>query len=621
MKFFFRSAVVLSLLLILGAFLVLLRLELSSPFPAFNRVRIPGFEIDPRRFQINPRIDRLTYHRRDGSEELQHLPTLDGFPFYLSGERSFDIEPEIRGQVRVYVHVDFRTAIQWMPLRFSLEQISAGGDEVLFTAEHGRMSRSVFRDARLAPGDRLRLRFRGHGRVYFSRPILYRSPPAAERTHVILIGLDTMRGDFVDHRVNGRSLTPNIAAFGRDGVVFTRAYAQSPWTIPSFTSLFTASYEFRHNVDIKHGLEPGFPHLVGQLATDFITFALHGGFGLNRRWGYSRGFDAYRCVPEAGLISPFGGRALFREAVRLLTTARFPRLFLFLHTYQVHSPYRPPLPYLKKLNPDPPLTRCKAISHGDNSEKFLPVSEAKRRSLLELYQAEILAFDAYFGEFIGELKRMGIYDNALIVFMSDHGEEFFEHGAWAHSQSLYDESIRVPLIFKFPRSRYRGEIHDPVGVIDILPTILGYLGGADAPEGVDGIDLMPLIRQERSGAPRHHLFSSVSTSRYVKDIPPKIAVVFDRYKMIYNEPYSTDNLDFFRHRALPPPTGRIELYDLIDDARETRNIAEREKDTVRRLMPLVLDVRRQVKAVLKARETSAPLPEGVRNLLETLGYL
>jgi len=121
---------------------------------------------------------------------------------------------------------------------------------------------------------------------------------------------------------------------------------------------------------------------------------------------------------------------------------------------------------------------------------------------------------------------MNLYDNAMIIFMSDHGEEFFEHNGWTHSHSLYNEQIRVPVIIKFPGNRFKNrKVPDVVGIIDLLPTILSYYNIDYEAAKLDGTNLIPLIKYSQARRPEY-VVSTISTGRYFEAIPPKIAVLF-----------------------------------------------------------------------------------------------
>jgi arylsulfatase A-like enzyme len=405
-------------------------------------------------------------------------------------------------------------------------------------------------------------------------------------------------------------------------VYFKNARAQTSWTLPSFMSLFTGLYEYNHEVGIKNPLSLEKPFLIEALAQKFITFGFHGGKVMSSRWGYSRGFDYYKHLRLAGALFPKGGRSLFQKAVELLKTSRFPNLFLYLHTYQVHAPYTPPEEFLSKLNTNPAHKKREAINYNNPAKTYLPVDEELKKSLKELYQAEILAFDSYFGEFIENLKDMNIYDNSMIVFMSDHGEEFFEHKGWGHSHGLYDELIKIPIIIKFPGSRFKNrEIHKAAGVIDIMPTILGYYGIEYETARVDGRNLMPMIETGQKRNP-DYVVSSISTGRYFDAVPPKIAVLFDHYKLLYNQPFSPENLAFFSDFTRPPETAKFELYDLENDPQEKQNIAETQPELKKKMMKIIIAAERLIKQKLSNKKNkNKPLDKEVEDQLKSLGYL
>ncbi|MCK4837135.1 MAG: sulfatase-like hydrolase/transferase, partial [Candidatus Aminicenantes bacterium] len=588
----------------------------------FYRVNIKDIQPDHTRFRVDKKIGKLYFKRKDKDIFLEHIPSINGIYFYLKGTKSIRIKPEIYGDIGLYTYVEFHSLIKRVPIRFVLEKKGVDESQRLFKAEFGRMSRPLFNRVNLKKGDTFQLLFQGTGIVYFSKPIIYRRRDKQHRKNIFLIGVDTLRGDHIGMNVGGQSLTPHIDQFVKDGVCFKNAYAQSSWTIPSFISLFSGLYEFNHNVDIRHPLTLDKPHLVENLSEKYITFGLHGGCGLDGRWGYYRGFDFYQRLVSTGPLFPEGGKSLFNRAMAFLKESQFPRFFFFLHTYQVHSPYTPPRDFLFRINKTPRHFGLTAISHGNLSEKYLPVDDELRHSLMELYQAEVLAFDTYFGHFIQELKKENLYENALIILMSDHGEEFFEHKGWEHCHSLYDELIKVPLIIKFPGGEHKDtRISNPVGIIDIMPTILGYCQIEYNKEKIDGVDSMPLIRGEGK-LRRDFLISSLSTSRYLLAIPPKLAFIFDNYKLIYNYPFSEKDLEFFKNEGLPPEYLKIELYNLGQDLSEINNIAELNKDKVKKFLPIIMDLKKRINKILSARlKTPHKLDKEVIKKLETLGYL
>ena len=435
-----------------------------------------------------------------------------------------------------------------------------------------------------------------------------------------MIGVDTLRADPIGSLVNGRPLTPNIDRFKLDGVDFARCYSQSSWTLPSFMSLFTAQYEFHHQMRRNSVLDPGKPFLVKELAAKYVTVNLNGGTFMSRNFGFARNFDYFEASPA--LAGSFGGKVLFNKALDLIDRARFPSSFMFLHTYQVHSPFAPPAKFLAQIDANPLHTFLNSIPFGQQSKRFVPVDDALRNSYKELYQGEILAFDSFFGDFIAALKRRGIYDRSLIVLMSDHGEEFFEHRGWGHGHALYDELIHVPLVIKLPAQEHRGlKVVENVGVIDILPTVLAAVGGRPPDLAIDGLDLAPLMKGGKLERP--YLYSSVSTCTYIKNLPPRFALLADRFKVIYNYDYSAADLKFFAGYTPPPPTGQAEIYDLERDRDEQANLYAARQDVYRRVSRIMKEIRARIDAnlAMKGDKNQGKFDKDLQNQLKSLGYI
>lgn len=596
---------------------------LSRAGVSFERVELPGFSMDQERFRVDERLQKL-YFKKGGEETwLEDLPTIKGYPWYLKGRKSFVIIPGLSGEVGFYTYLHLDNLNRKGGIRFSLQVDRNGKSQRVGQVRARKYSRPFFTGLDLNRGDRLVLKFEGWGLVFFSQPIVYRKKKPEECRNIFLIGVDTLRWDQVGTRVGGKPLTPHIDEFIKDSVVFKNAYAQSSWTLPSFMSLFTGLYEYHHRVDIHRPLEPSMPGLMPALSKKFITFGCHSGMVMKKRWGFCRGFDYYKQVPFTNPLFPKAGQTLFREAIMLLESAGFPDFFFFLHTYQVHDPYTPPKDFLYQLNPHARFLKLDVVNQRAPWKTFQPVADELRKSLKELYQAEVLAFDRYFGEFRKKLEELNLYDNAMIIFMSDHGEEFFEHRGWAHSHSLYNELIKVPLIIKFPGSEFKGtQVEDTVGVIDIMPTLLSNYRVEYDQARIDGLDLMPLIRGERGAYQREYLISSIAESRYIEQIPPKLAVLYGDYKIIYNDEFSEKDLQYFKPYGLPPRPPRIEVYGLKDDPEDRHNRAREKHDLIKRVMPIIMEIKTILKKnLLQKKKGRTELDDEARKQLESLGYI
>lgn len=592
--------------------------------PHFYRVDHHDLIKESKYFSTNKEQGRLFFKKSGKKFRLDGIPTLDGCYFFLKGKKQIKIKPRMRGDVGFYSFVHFRGLRRKDVIDMSIRLYSQGKSREVYRVATRHMAQPVFSDLSIKKSDMLVFQFKGRGAVYFSPPLLYRKAPAIEpskRRLVIMIGGDTFRGDQVGAKVNGVPLTPNIEAFAKDAVRFDNAIAQTSWTLPSFMSLFTGLNEYNHGVGIKHALPLDKPFLVQNLAKEFITIGFHGGKVMNPRWGFSRGFDYYKHFAPAGALYPRGGRHVFNKGIETLKEKKFPDLFLFLHTYQVHAPYAPPLKYLHRLNKKPRFERLDIVNVNKFEKTYLPVREDKKRALMELYQAEILAFDAFFGEFTAKLKKMELYDDAMIILLSDHGEEFFEHNGWGHSHSIYNEQVHVPLLIKFPKSKFKDKrIRRIVGLVDVMPTVLSYFN-IKYPQRLDGENLMPLLTDGHIER-KKHVVTSISTGRNFDILPPRIAIFEEPYKLIYNEAYTRGAIDFYKKFAKPPIPPRFQLFNLSQDPGENNNTARSHKKIKDRLMKILIKSRNlMMKRIAELGKSKKEIDSEARKHLKSLGYL
>lgn len=624
--------VVIAVVLGLGVYFTLPLFQ-TSPVE-FSRASVDKLIQDTTRFRVDHELRRI-YFKKDGKETLlKDIPSIDAGYFFLRGKHLVKFRSAAGNNVRMYTYILLEALGNNSDIDLEIT-LYRDGEEKETPVAHIHTSQSVslpiYKD--LEPGKRgtVLFKFKGHGMVYFSRPIFYHAVQALTEAsrkkarHIFFIGVDTFRKDLIGKRVNGQPLTPNINKFIKDSVSLENCFAQTSWTLPSFMSCFTGLTEYNHGVGVKHSLSQDIPVFTEALSKQFITFGFHGGKVMDGRWGFSRGFDYYRKFQPAAALYPRGGESLFNKAIDVLKQSRMNNLFMFLHTYQVHAPYTPPLEYLKRLNPNPAYKKIDLINFSEPQKTYETLPDEKRLATIELYQAEALAFDDFFGTFIQKLKRMKIYDAAMIVLMSDHGEEFFEHNGWGHSHSVYNELIRVPAVIKFPKGKFKGtRITDPTGIVDLMPTILDYYKipfDDSYKENLDGQSLMPTINDSRPLKDRV-VISSISIGRYFEALPPRIALMFNQYKLIYNEPYSQKDLAFFNGFAAPPQLPNWELYNLETDPGETQNIIVNHRDIQKKMMPLVLMIRKNIAGKAAAlRKSNKDLDKEVKEKLESLGYL
>jgi arylsulfatase A-like enzyme len=263
-------------------------------------------------------------------------------------------------------------------------------------------------------------------------------------------------------------------------------------------------------------VDPEAPTLAEILrGAGYQTASFNGGIQLDPLYGLARGFDTYESArPSVAsaevLVDPVDrfvhavGRAM--DWLRERKPGPF---FLFLHTYEIHHPYTPDPERLSRRNsgytgPLPDRISVDLLTRINAGE--MQVDEADLDHIVAAYDAEIASVDAAFGELIDFLAREELYENALIMVTSDHGEEFGEHGfvGW-HSHSLYDELLRVPLLVKLPGLRGAGRsIQAQVRGIDLAPTILEELR-LPIPPSFEGASLLAAVAG--TGDPPEHAVS------------------------------------------------------------------------------------------------------------------
>src|SRR5260370_3559320 len=294
--------------------------------------------------------------------------------------------------------------------------------------------------------------------------------------NVILITLDTTRADRMGFLGSEDGLTPNLDALARKSVVFTHADSQVPLTPASHATILTGTYPQFHQVnDFGVPLAEDLPYAPYVFrGNGYHTAAFVSSLVLDPEArsapGFERGFDTY----DAGFhrrrpgedryqaIERRGGEVIGRTLEWLTTHDEWP-FFIWVHLYDPHDPYDPPEPYKPKYASAP-------------------------------YDGEIAYADAAVGKLLSWLRLRGLYDGALIAVMADHGEALGEHGETTHGIFLYDETIRVPLLFKLPRERSAGKrIDGRAGLVDVLPTILEAVGIA-VPHDVQGESLLSMLK-------------------------------------------------------------------------------------------------------------------------------
>jgi arylsulfatase A-like enzyme len=313
-------------------------------------------------------------------------------------------------------------------------------------------------------------------------------------SQVVLITVDTLRADHLSVYDSEAPETPKLDAFAKDALVFEQAVSPAPWTKPSLASLQTGLSPAEHGVK-KMGdrLSDDFDTLADVFSSaGYVTGLIGFNPYLHPSGNLGQGFQHYRGYPRGRLGLSLAARAVYayhlpvttdagdtpgltREAIAFVEAHRDEPFFLWLHYYDPHQPYDPPKAYQPNYPaPDPELKRFDAFRTVRSGHRQLDA--AGRQWVRDLYRGEVRQADANVGEVLDALKRLGLYDDALVVFTSDHGEEFWEHGGFEHGHALYEELLHVPLLIKLPGASMHARIKDRVPLESVFPTILEASG-------------------------------------------------------------------------------------------------------------------------------------------------
>lgn len=379
--------------------------------------------------------------------------------------------------------------------------------------------------------------------------------------NVILIGVDTLRADHLGCYGYGRNTSPYINALAKKGVLFKNCLSQAPKTTPSFMSIMTSRYPTYHGItaNISHmlraggrricSLGPDVPTLAEILkGCGYQTAAFTDGGNLYSKIGFGRGFDYYAMNTKLLGIIPEDDILLWiRESAK-------KKFFLFFHTYAVHHPWVVPRRYLTLFDSEyRGKLRIRPSSSADPkrfpSRFYLRLADKNNPAdidyLRAIYDGAIKYVDDFIQNLLSLLIDLRIDNKTIIIFTSDHGEEFLDHGMLGHRQ-LYNELLHVPLIIGVPHLKNSSREQRTVRSMDIFPTILDLLDIKNSAP-IHGISLFAA----RHTYPRLALAETEDVGYAIQDT---------KYK--YIRPY------YKKTRA----TQIGELYNLVRDPGEKNNI-------------------------------------------------
>ena len=536
---------------------------------------------------------------------------------------AFDIEVPVDAVLRFALGVfTFDEPGLAAAVEFNLYVDAGNGEEEVFAGVVGRARPNLWFDREVDllrwQGAKVRLIFEtkqkgargdasGERRVLalWGNPVLSSRSVRSERPNVILISIDCLRSDHIGAYGYPRNTSPNIDAFAEDGVVFETAVSTSSWTLPTHMSMLTGLPPSIHGATKTHMLHDSVPYLPDLLSgSGYRVDAFVSVPNLSQEYGFDRGFHTYEFDFSARASSSVDA------AIDLLGKGDGQTHFLFLHFIDVHTPYAPPEEFRERFGERAPDISDLLEQIRDDVP---PSGQEQIDHAVNLYDGEIAYVDRELGRLFDHVKAQGLYDSSLIILTADHGEAFYEHGFWKHTQTLYEEMVRVPLIVKWPAESPTGRVPHLVSQVDVFPTVLAAVGLES--ETAWSKDL----RRYADGTPdtKRRVVSEVSW-KALATRPAVFKVVFRNEQSKYMatiEAPTLQELDVhgIRHE---------ELYDLRVDPGEAVNLASTsagELRSFRQSLQAYLAEAKQLRSTRRGREVV--VDELLRERLEALGYL
>jgi arylsulfatase A-like enzyme/Flp pilus assembly protein TadD len=402
-----------------------------------------------------------------------------------------------------------------------------------------------------------------------------RAAEVKPQPNVVVITIDTLRADHLGCYGYKLIRTPNIDALAAESSLFERAYTPVPVTLPAHTAIFTGTYPTLSGMHDFSGnkLNSTQPTLASVLKQQgYVTGAVVGSAVLDSRFGLNRGFDFYydhfdfNRLLESNLEEmERPGNVVADISLDWLAKNHSGKFFLWMHLYDPHYPYRPPAPYSDQYKDRP-------------------------------YDGEIAFADEQVGRLIAYLKAKDLYRNTLIVLTGDHGESLGEHGEKTHGFFIYNATLHVPVIVHLPGATAARVVSELASLADVMPTVLQAINVA-VPAQVQGHSLLPLLPARKED----------SASVYAETFLPRLHFNWSELRSVETEKY--------QFIEAPKP----ELYDLVADPSETRNLYGEKKAVGGELQARLKAMVRQYSADQELAEKTG-LDPALMERLKSLGY-
>ncbi len=496
--------------------------------------------------------------------------------------------------------------------------------------------------------------------------------------NVILILVDTLRGDHLSCYGHRRLTTPRLDAFARQARLYASAISPGAWTPPSHASIFTGTYPSRHGVDRMH------PYLDASLTTlpeylhelGYRTYGVSSNYWIGTATGFDRGFDVFHHSWQ--LLQAHTNPALERqrrrdreykgantprtldERVRAFVNrcdttfrhyccqplhaddkgaARVNRVvrrwirewtrmdtpvFAFIHYMEPHLPYHPPGRFRRRHLDARLEKRARAVNQ--NALKFIsgriPMTAEDFDLLEHLYDAEVSYADHCIGEVLDQLRATRLLDRSVVIVTSDHGENLGDHGLMDHMFSVHEPIIRMPLLVRYPGGEHAGIEDGLVQTHDLFPTIAALTPPTNG-NGRHTVHTDGAVAAQFQGGPLPPLGPARDyTITELNQIQPPIPILARRFPnfdwSLYDRPLRA--IRTATDKYIRGGQGSEELYAVIADPGERNNLAAVRADRTAELRAR-LDAWETGITPVKTGADALELDDDLRRRLEDLGYL
>jgi len=388
--------------------------------------------------------------------------------------------------------------------------------------------------------------------------------------NVLLIVPDALRADHLGCYGYERPTSPFIDDFAKESIVFKHAFSNAPWTKPSMGTVFTSLYPNEHGAYMwNDSLLNSCLTLAEVLKNkNYNTFAVQTNPIIDRKFNFNQGFARFieKIYVKANSVTD-----KFNDWLKNNKNKPF---FAYLHYMDTHLPYNAPDKFTKIFEPEHLNSYISGefYSYEMRILNEMGFSKIDKKHIINLYDSEIRYFDFNFQKIINNLKKFKLYDETLIILVSDHGEEFWEHKGILHAHSLYNEVIHVPLIIKPPHNKTQKQITSHVQLLNLYPTILNIADIKIPNIELRGNNLAQAFKENKE----------VHEEIFIEGIllgSEKKSIIKNDWKLIKNTGIKKEEAfellgDFSKYKPFLSIQG-YELYNLSEDLNEEENLAGR----------------------------------------------